>query len=61
MSANVQREWRQLALRAERKAQRAEPRKECEQDRRRAEEHAPRKARFDAGGPYWTDEEWEKL
>jgi hypothetical protein len=25
------------------------------------EEHARRKARADAGLPYWTDEEWENL
>jgi len=25
------------------------------------EEHARRKARWDAGLPYWTDEEWERL
>ena len=57
------REWRQLdlALRADRKAQRAETRREREQARRKAEDHARRKARFDAGGPYWTDEEWGNL
>src|SRR5262249_18418898 len=57
------REWRQLdlALRAERKARRAELRKEPEEARPKAEEHARRKARWDAGGPYWTDEEWGNL
>jgi hypothetical protein len=29
--------------------------------RRRREEHARRKARLDAGLPYWTEEEWENL
>jgi hypothetical protein len=41
-------------MRAERKAQRVEA-------RRQMEEHARRKARWDAGLPYWTDEEWENL
>jgi hypothetical protein len=29
--------------------------------RRRMEEHARRNARWDAGLPYWTEEEWENL
>ena len=41
-------------LRAERKAQR-------EEARRKMEEHARRKARADAGLPYWTEEELENL
>jgi hypothetical protein len=40
---------------------RAERRQEREALRRRMEEHARRKARWDAGLPYWTEEEWEKL
>jgi hypothetical protein len=32
-----------------------------EEARRRMEEHARRKARADAGLPYWTEEEWENL
>jgi hypothetical protein len=58
-----QREWRQLELklRAERRARRAKRRQEREQDRLKADDHARRKARMDAGGPYWTDEEWENL
>lgn len=39
---------------AERNARRI---REREETRRRMEEHARRKARFDAGGPYWTDGE----
>jgi hypothetical protein len=45
-------------MRAERKARRAREREEA---RRRMEEHARRGARWDAGLPYWTDEEWENL
>jgi hypothetical protein len=45
-------------MRAEQKARRARAREEA---RRRMEEHARRKARWDAGLPYWTDEEWENL
>jgi membrane protein involved in colicin uptake len=48
-------------LQAYRQARRAEQRRKREEARRKAEEHAWRKARFDAGGPYWTDEEWENL
>ena len=44
--------------RAERKARRIQEREET---RRRMEEHAWRKARVDAGLPYWTPEEWEQL
>jgi hypothetical protein len=47
--------------RAERKARRAQRRQEREDNRHRMEEHAWRKARADGGGPYWTDEEWERL
>jgi hypothetical protein len=47
--------------RAERKARRAQRRQEREDARRRMEEHARRKARMEAGLPYWTEEEWEKL
>ena len=38
-----------------------EQRQERDDARRRMEEHARRKARADAGLPYWTDEEWENL
>jgi hypothetical protein len=50
------RKWRQMerSQRDERKARRHE-------ERRKAADHARRKARWDAGGPYWTDEEWEKM
>ena len=48
-------------VRAERKARRARERLLREEARRRMEEHARRKARWDAGLPYWTDEEWERL
>lgn len=48
-------------MRAELKARRERERQEREEARRRMEEHARRKARWDAGLPYWTDEEWEKL
>jgi hypothetical protein len=48
-------------MRAERKARRARERQEREEIRRKMEEHARRKARWDAGLPYWTDEEWENL
>jgi hypothetical protein len=41
-------------LRAERKAQR-------EETRRKMQDHARRKARADAGLPYWTEEEFENL
>ena len=44
--------------RAERKARRVQEREET---RHRMERHARRKARADAGLPYWTDEEWEQL
>jgi hypothetical protein len=45
-------------MRAERKARRVHEREEtC----RRMEEHARRKARADAGLPYFTDDEWENL
>ena len=47
--------------RVELKARRAQRRQEGENTRRKMEEHAQRKARVDAGLPYWTDEEWEKL
>jgi len=57
------REFRQLelVLRAERKARRAKSRQEREEERRKAADHARRKARLDAGFPYWTEEEWENL
>ena len=45
-------------LRAERRADRV---REREEDRRKMEDQARRKARADAGGPYWTDEELENL
>jgi hypothetical protein len=48
-------------VRAERKARRARQRQERVEARRRMEEHARRKARWDAGLPYWTEEEWENL
>ena len=48
-------------MRTERKARRERERQEREETRRKMEEHACRKARWDAGLPYWTDEEWEKL
>ena len=47
--------------RAERKARREQRRQEGEDTRHRMEEHARRKARAEAGLPYWTEEEWEKL
>jgi hypothetical protein len=47
--------------RAERKARRAQRRQEREDTRRRMDEHARRKSRMDAGLPYWTEGEWEKL
>jgi hypothetical protein len=40
---------------------RAERRVQREKVRRKMEEQARRKARADAGFPYWTDEEWENL
>jgi hypothetical protein len=51
----IRRQARQfdLVLRAERKAER-------EKARRKAEDHALRKARADAGGPYWTEEDYER-
>ena len=45
-------------LRADRKARRV---REREEERRRMDERARRKARADAGFPYWTEEEWERL
>jgi hypothetical protein len=48
-------------MRAERKARHARQRQERDEGRRRMEDHARRKARADAGLPYWTDEEWENL
>jgi hypothetical protein len=53
------REGRKLSRqsRAERKARRVRER----ETRRRMEEYARRKARADAGGPFWTEEEWKKL
>jgi hypothetical protein len=47
--------------RAKRKARRAQRRREREDTHRRMEEHARRKARMEAGLPYWTEQEWEKL
>ena len=41
-------------IRAERRVQRKET-------RRRMADHSRRKARADAGLPYWTPEEWERL
>jgi hypothetical protein len=35
--------------------------REREETRRKMEEHARRKVRADAGGPYWTEDEWETL
>jgi hypothetical protein len=32
-----------------------------EKVRRKMQAHARRKARWDAGLPYWTEEEWENL
>jgi hypothetical protein len=43
--------------RSDRKALRAQRR----QERRDAAADAARLARFQAGGPFWTDEEWEAL
>jgi hypothetical protein len=40
---------------------RAERKERREEDRRKMEDHAWRKARADAGFPYWTDEELENL
>jgi hypothetical protein len=48
-------------MRAERKGRRARECQEREEARLRMEDHARRKARADAGLPYWTEEEWEKL
>jgi hypothetical protein len=45
-------------FRVERKARRV---REREEERRKMDEHARRKARADAGMPYWTDEELENL
>jgi hypothetical protein len=45
-------------LRAERKARRV---REREEERRRMEDHARRKARADAGLPHFTPEEWDNL
>jgi hypothetical protein len=45
-------------LRADRKARRV---REREEDRRKMEDHARRKARADAGLGYWTEEELENL
>jgi hypothetical protein len=55
-----QREGRTLLrqIRAERKARHV---REREEDRRRMQEHARRRARADAGFPYWTEEELESL
>ena len=58
-----------LQMRAERKAEqrlerslrRAQRQYEVEKARYQAADHARRKARVDAGLPYWTEEEWEKL
>ena len=57
------REGRRMArqMRAERKARRARDRQEREELSRKKEEYARRKARADAGLPFWTDEEWENL
>ena len=50
------REWQEiyLKMRAERRAQRL-------QHRQKMADLARRKARVDAGLPYWTEEEWENL
>jgi hypothetical protein len=48
-------------VRAERKARRARQRQERDEARRRIEEHARRKARWDPVLLYWTEEEWENL
>jgi hypothetical protein len=45
-------------IRSKRKERRAEQREEA---RLRMEEHSRRKARLDAGSPYWTPEELEKF
>ena len=47
--------------RAERNTLRAQRGQQREDTRRKMEEHVRRKARMDAGLPYWTEEEWEKL
>lgn len=54
------REAREVARqsRAERKVRRVRYR---EENRRKTEDHARRKARADAGLPYWTDEELENM
>jgi hypothetical protein len=59
----IGREYRErdLVRRAERKARRAQRRQERREARLKAADHARRKARADAGGPYWTPDEWENL
>jgi hypothetical protein len=47
--------------RADRKARRTERRGERAEARIKAADHARRKARMDAGLPYWTEEEWDAL
>jgi hypothetical protein len=46
-----------LQMRAERNARRAKRL----QERKAVADREARYARFIAGGPYWTEEEWEKL
>jgi hypothetical protein len=48
-------------MRAARKARRSRERQEREEARRKMDDHARRKARADAGLPYWTEEQWENL
>ena len=58
-----ERKYREVVRRGrvELKARRAQRRQEREDTRRKMEEHARRKARMNAGLPYWAEEEWEKL
>jgi hypothetical protein len=60
------RKYRDMLLRTRadqkaRRAQRRQEREERDEARLKAAEHARRKARMDAGLPYWTEEEWESL
>jgi hypothetical protein len=48
-------------IRVDRKARRAKRRQEREEAQLKAVDHARRKARVEAGLPYWTEKEWESL
>jgi hypothetical protein len=50
------REWRDAS-----RQNRSDRRTRRGQEREIAADLAMRKARFDAGGPFWTDEEWKSL